>query len=171
MEKRTIHSKFIFNQNSTKPRDFDSIIVGYKIKTPENIGSILRLADNVQCTKVLIVSETENVRNSKIKRTASSSYNSDNWKFCKESDLISEIPEEYKWVAVETTSDSENIFKLTLPKKIAIFVGNEISGIDQKILDNSYQIAHIPILGKNTSLNVTHALAVALFEWQRQMTK
>jgi tRNA G18 (ribose-2'-O)-methylase SpoU len=63
----------------------------------------------------------------------------------------------------------ENIFQTLLPKKIVLLVGSEISGIDSWILDKCHKIVHIPLLGNNTSLNVSHALAVALFEWQRQI--
>ncbi|MCK5169872.1 MAG: 23S rRNA (guanosine(2251)-2'-O)-methyltransferase RlmB, partial [Bacteroidales bacterium] len=56
-----------------------------------------------------------------------------------------------------------------LPNKAALIVGNEITGIDSKLLDKCHKIVHIPLLGNNTSMNVSHALAVALFEWQRQV--
>lgn len=169
MTERVIHSKYLFREIKI-PLDYSfPIIIGYQIKTPENVGNIIRLADNFGSRKVLFVTNNENPRDSKIKKTASSSYNSIQWGFCKESDLESEIPIDYNWVAVETTSDSENVYKTQLPKKIALIVGNEITGIGFSILDKCYKIVHIPLLGNNTSMNVSHALAAALSEWQRQV--
>ena len=83
MTKRTSHSKYLFKENQL-PSDYPPpIIVGYDIKTPENIGSIIRLADNIACEKVLFITEDDKIRESKIKKTASSSFNSIDWKCCK----------------------------------------------------------------------------------------
>ncbi|NOQ24000.1 MAG: TrmH family RNA methyltransferase [Bacteroidales bacterium] len=169
MTKRTIHSKELFNNIQIPDEYFPPIIVGFNIKTPENIGNIIRLGDNVGCREVIIVSEKENARNSKIRRTASSSFDSVKWGFCTNEELESKIPSDYKWIGIETSSDSKSIYHVKLPNKVALIVGNEISGIDTKLLDQCHKIVHIPLLGNNTSMNVSHALAVALFEWQRQI--
>lgn len=169
MIKRTIHSKELFNNIHIPHEYFPPIIVGYNIKTPENIGNIIRLAGNSGCKEALFVTNDKNIRNSKIKKTASSSYDSVNWSLCNESELKAKMPSGYKWVAVETSSDSKNIYQVKLPNKVALIVGNEISGIDTNLLDKCHEIVHIPLLGNNTSMNVSHALAVALLEWQRQI--
>lgn len=168
MAKRTIHSKDLFKKQTLPINFYPPIIVGYNIKTPENIGNIIRLGDNIACKEIIIVSEVENVRNSKIKRTASSSFDSVKWNFCSVEELKNRIPSDYKWIAIETSSDSENIFKSKLPQKVAFIVGNEISGVDHDFLDQCNKIVHIPVHGNNKSINVSHSLAIALFEWQRQ---
>jgi len=168
MQKRTTHSKILFKDNSFPENVFPPIVVAYNIKTPENIGNIIRLADNFGCAEVIIVSNDGNIRKSKIKKTAVSSIDSVKWSICDSSELASKIPDGYKMVSIETSSDSKNIFNTVLPKKVAFIVGNEINGIDNQILDQSDLIIHIPLHGHNTSMNVSHALVAALFEWQRQ---
>ncbi|MCG8410616.1 MAG: TrmH family RNA methyltransferase [Bacteroidales bacterium] len=167
--KRTIHSKYLFHGVELPSTYVPPIIVAYNIRTPENVGSIIRLADNIVCDKVLFVSDSNDIRESKIKKTAASSFKSVNWKFCTQAELDNEIPDDYNLVAIETTSDSENIYQAKLQSKVAFVVGNEVAGVDDTFLDRCSKIVHIPIYGKNTSLNVSHALALALFEWQRQM--
>lgn len=166
---RTLHSKHLFKDNQLPSDYFPPIIIGYDIKTPENIGSIIRLADNVGCEKILFITEDNQIRESKIKKTASSSFNSIDWKFCKLSELESEIPPDYKKIAIETSSDSTSIYQTKLPEKAAFIIGNEISGISDEFLDKCDKIIHIPVFGKNTSLNVSHALAISIFEWQKRM--
>lgn len=171
MQKRTIHSKYLFADNSNLDISNAPIIVGYHLRTPENLGNIIRLADNTGCKKVLFVIDNENLRTSKIKKTAASSFDKVDWSFCTQDELKNQIPKDYSWVAVETTSDSKNIFNTKLPKKAVFVVGNEIHGVHTSMLELCNEIVHIPLAGKNTSMNVSHALAVALFEWQRQITQ
>lgn len=166
---RTLHSKHLFSANNLPSNYYPPIIVGYNIKTPENIGSIIRLADNITCKKVLFITKDNQIRESKIRKTASSSFNSIDWKFCKLSELEDEIPVDYYKIAIETSSDSLSIYKTELPKKIAFIIGNEISGIANDLLDKCNKIVHIPVFGKNTSLNVSHALAISVFEWQKRV--
>lgn len=170
MQKRTIHSKYLFADNSNQENSNTPIIVGYHLRTPENLGNIIRLADNTRCQKVLFVTGHENLRTSKIKKTAASSFNKIDWSFCTQDELKKHIPDDYSWVAVETTSDSKNIFETKLPEKTVFIVGNEIHGVHANVLELCKEIVHIPMIRKNTSMNVSHALAVALFEWQRQIT-
>lgn len=169
MTKRILHSSKLFKNTGYPDNILPPIIIGYQIKTPENMGNILRLADNTGCQQVLFVTHMENIRMSKVKKTASSSFDSVQFKFCKPDTFENFIPPDYHWVAVETANDSENIFQTQLPKRIALFVGNEVSGISHSVLDKCRKIIHIPMLGNNSSLNVSHALAVALLEWQRQV--
>ncbi|MFO7829253.1 MAG: TrmH family RNA methyltransferase [Bacteroidales bacterium] len=168
MVKRTLQSAKLFQNNNYPGEIYPPIIVGYQIKTPENIGNIIRLADNAGCREAIFITSLEKIRLSKIKKTASSSFDAVKWRFCKPDEFESVIPDDYQWVAIETSSDSKDIFKSKLPQKAALFVGNEISGINNQILDRCEQIVHVPLFGNNSSLNVSHALAIALFEWQRQ---
>jgi len=168
MIEQTTHSKYLFKNTSIPEGFYPPIIVGYKIKTPENIGSIIRLADNTACKEIFFIKDSEGVRESKIKKTASSSYNSVKWGFYSLEEISDKIPEDYKWIAIETSSDSKNIFISRLPQKVVLFVGNEINGISLDVLKKCEKTFHIPLIGTNTSMNVSHALAVAIFEWQRQ---
>ena len=166
MKKRTIQSKQLFKKKANTAHA--PIIIAYQIKTPENIGNIIRLADNTACKKVIIATSEKDIRKSKVRKTAGLSFDSMNWEVCDLSEIFHKIPADYTVVSLETSSDSVDIFTAVLPKKMAIVVGNEIVGIDNEILDRSGLIVHIPLSGNNTSMNVSHALAVALFEWIRQ---
>ena len=53
-----IRSRAFFQKNKdAEKKQEHPIIVCWKLNTPNNIGSILRLADNMACEKVLIVDE------------------------------------------------------------------------------------------------------------------
>ena len=167
MEKINIKSRELF-KNKNYFIEAAPIIIAIKIKTPQNIGNIIRLADNIGCKRIVFIDNEPYPKVSKIKITASSSLNSVKWEFCSPSEIEDVIPKDYTVYAVETSDDSENIYDVSFSKKSVFVVGNEIRGIDNDILKLSDKIIHIPMTGKNKSMNVSHALSVVLFEWLRQ---
>ena len=47
--------------------------------------------------------------------------------------------------------------------KIVLIIGNELNGVESRILDMSDTIVEIEMLGKKESLNVASATAIALY--------
>ena len=146
------------------------IIIADNIRTPENMGSILRLAGNIGAEHTYFIADpTQRFKNHKITRTASGASTKVDWKIIQKQDLQNVIPDTYEIVALETSSDSININTFKFPEKTIFIVGNEVVGISDEVLSMAHHKIHIPIPGPISSLNVTHALSVALFEWLRQI--
>ena len=83
------------------------------------------------------------------------------------SKVITELKtEDYRIIGLEITSESIPIQQLQLPKerKIALVVGSEQQGISKLTLTKLDQVIHIEMYGANSSMNVTQATAIALFE-------
>lgn len=154
-------------QNIDKP-----IIIGDGLRTPENMGSVLRLSGNFNVLKTIFISEeAKRFRTFKIRKTASGGEKTD-WKIIEKiADLKAELPVGYKLVALETTKDAQNIFNFTFPKKTALIVGNEVFGISDELLNMADYKVSIPLPGPVSSLNVTHALSIALFTCLEQAVK
>lgn len=72
-----------------------------------------------------------------------------------------------KVVAV-TEKSTKNIYDLDLTGPIALLLGSEDEGIDEKLLRLADARAGIPMVGQVGSLNVSVAAAVAIFETVRQ---
>ena len=144
------------------------IIITDNLKTPENIGHILRLAGNIGCRQVFAVNDGELPRKSKINSVAQVSGYVVDWQFCSTHELLKLIPQDYTLVALETMHGSQNIFESKLPQKMALMVGNEIVGISKPLLDAANMCVHIPVPGTVKSFNVAQATGVCLFEWVRR---
>ena len=71
-------------------------------------------------------------------------------------------------IALEITTSSVNLFETALPEQCSFVIGNERQGIDEEILKLCECAIHLPMFGNMGSMNVSHALAVSLFEWRRQ---
>jgi len=163
------HSKIFFSNNPQRESadNLKPIIITDNFSTPENIGHIIRLAANVGALKVVVLG-SENLRKSKIKKTAGTAIDHIPLIFTTAAELRSYIPEEYTLTALETAEGARNIFNTSLPDKMALILGNEKYGISEEILKQCDLKVFIPMPGSVKSMNVTHAASVCLFEWLRQ---
>jgi tRNA G18 (ribose-2'-O)-methylase SpoU len=145
------------------------IIVSDNIQSPANIGAILRLAGNIGADRSLFISdENHKFKNNKVERTSSGASKKVVWKTIQPKELNDNIPPNYTIVALETDDKAQNIYEFEFPEKTAFLIGNEIKGISDEIIQHAEHKIFIPIPGPISSLNVTHALSIALFEWLRQ---
>lgn len=144
------------------------ILALWNVNNPENIGHVIRLGQNVNAKNVLLVSNENKFRESKIKKTAGFSFLQQNWKFVSEEQFLNEWDETYTFSVLETCEGSENIYNCDLPSKMVLLAGNESHGIPREIIQKSQLKIHIPMPGACKSMNVSHALSVAAFEWFRK---
>ncbi|OIP00437.1 MAG: hypothetical protein AUJ98_07790 [Bacteroidetes bacterium CG2_30_33_31] len=146
------------------------IIVAINLKSPSNIGGIIRLADNIGCIKVIFIGDKSQFKQSKIKKSSTTAFNKISWEFCKSDEWLEKIPIEYQIIAVETASNSKNLYSTIFPEKVAFVFGNENYGLDQENLSLCHSSIYIPIPGSTLSLNVVQSTSIVLFEWFRQMS-
>lgn len=146
------------------------IVMADKLLTPDNMGAMIRLADNIGASEMIFLSTEPSNSIGRVRKCAASSKDNIKWYFTEENDLRKLIPANKKTVAIETATDATNIYETQLPADAAFIVGNESRGIREEILSQCDMIVYIPIPGPTRSLNVSHAASVALFEWYRQQT-
>lgn len=146
------------------------IIVMERVRTPENIASIFRLADAAGIKRIVLVDTVIDKHNKKINRIARDSIKYLQIEETSLTDFISGVRDYQPLHALEITSESKDIFQTELTGMFSIVVGNERQGISQELLDECSAAIHIPMYGNNGSMNVSHALGIALFEWRRQMS-
>jgi len=164
----TLSQYYFDNKKPLYDENIAPIIIALDLRTPMNIGGIIRLAGNIGCRKVIFTGDENHFRSAKIRRTATTGYGHVDWKFCEHHQWQNMIPKDYKIVAVETVKEASSIFKTELMGKHAFVVGNERYGIDEKILEDCDAAVYIPMPGIVKSMNVVQAANVVLFEWLRQ---
>lgn len=143
-------------------------IITDNLLSPENYGSVLRLSDAAGCKEVIFLTDNEIKNLSKLKKTAQNCENLVEWKTETSKQFLSKNRENYpNLIAIEITANSKSLFEVKLPENCAFVIGNEGYGISPELLEKCNSVVHIPMYGVNGSINVTHALAVVLFEWRR----
>ncbi len=165
----TIPSIEFFNQESFEMKeDMRPYVIGVELRSPDNVGAIIRLADNIGAKKAFFIGESDSYRNRKIGRKASSAGKSMNWDITTLEKIKEEIPQDYTWIAIETAAGATNLYTTQLPEKCVFIAGNERFGMNDDFLKNCDQKVYIPMPGFTKSMNVSHAMSVTLFEWYRQ---
>jgi tRNA (cytidine/uridine-2'-O-)-methyltransferase len=170
MKKEYINSRAFFEdkyKNNPQPTP-QLIMAAWELKTPENAGSIIRLAGNLGVEQVFFIFDNFQMRYRKIKKVAQSSLSHVNFSIVTEKEFWIKIPKDYAIVSLETTASSTNIFNTKIQNKTVIVSGNERFGLPQSFLNKCDSGVFIPTPGKTSSLNVSHAMTIAAFEWAKQ---
>ncbi len=128
----------------------------------------MRLVDNVGGDTLILLDDENSKRESSIRKTAGLSFKNVKLVFLNSEDFFQTIPADCQVVAIETSDESTNIFEIQLPDNVAFLLGSEMHGLPENLILKCNQSVHIPMTGKCKSMNISHALAVGLFEWQRQ---
>ena len=162
---KTIHTEEIY-QHLPRP-----IVIADHLLTPDNMGAMIRLADNIGASEMVFIGEDSRHRLGKIRRAAASSRGNIKWYFTEETDLRKIVPQGKTIVAIETADNATCIYDTKLPEDVAFIVGSESQGLSEDLLKQCDMVVYIPVPGPTRSLNVSHAAAVALFEWQRQILR
>ena len=165
--KQLTHNETINNQQK-----FPITIVCDAIRTPENIGMCFRIAESFGIEKIYLHENSAHLQNRKIQKTSRNTIDQiEHARYSDFNDLILNLKNDgLLVVGLEITDNSTKIqdFDFKAYPKIALVVGSERNGITNiDLLDKSIAI---PMFGKNSSMNVIHSLAIALYEITNQLS-
>lgn len=156
------------------------VLVIHNVRSALNVGSLLRTADGLGVEKVYLTGYTPFPAGGKddkrlphiaakadrqIAKTALDAQKYIVWEHLEQiNPLINELKAQgYEIAALEQSPGSIKLNEYKPGDKITLIVGNEIDGIDPKILDIADVILEIPMYGQKESYNVAAAGAMALF--------
>ncbi len=142
-----------------------SSVIAWDVRGPENIGAIVRLAANFACERVFFVERAPAAHNhSRIRKTAVSAPSHVEWGFVSAAAFSATAVALQPIVALETSLGSVDLREAQWPRECALMVGSESYGLPDEALALCQFTIHIPICGPLKSLNVSHALAIAMFD-------
>ena len=151
----------------TAQKHAELYLAAYELHTPENMGAIIRLAANLNVKKVFFIHKEAEINKTKLAKVAHSSMGKVEYEILKEEDFWQQT-DSIPVIALETTSKSKNLFKYSLPQKVIILCGSERFGLPNSTINRCKESFFIPIPGITRSLNVSHAITIAAFEWAKQ---
>lgn len=154
-----------------KKSKINSVLILPNIRSAINVGSIFRTADAIGINKIYLAGYTPRPTDKfgRIQKDiAKSALGAETWVSWGYEEDINKIlrklkKENYQIIAVEQDKDSVDYRKVKVGDKVVIIMGEEVNGLDKKILKKCDVIAEIPMKGKKESLNVSVACGIALF--------
>jgi len=167
---RQLNGDELYKRQIDKRKLNAPVIICDGLKTPDNLGSILRVADAAGCKEIILLDSQIDINNRKITKLSRSTD-----KFIKLKSITFEEFKTYrnkfeKILALEITTTSSNLFDSDISICDAVIIGHESIGIREKVLALCDNSLHLPMYGLNGSMNISHALIVFLYEWRRQET-
>ena len=146
-------------------------IVLDNIRSAFNVGSIFRSADGAgSIEKIYLCGITADIDNPKLEKTALGALDlieSEHYDTTLEA--IDELKDKNIPIyAVELTDDAKNFQKVKYPEEVAIVLGHEKKGVDDKILDICDKKIMVPMRGFKESLNVANCASIILYELTRE---
>ena len=149
------------------------IVVLDNIRSLNNIGSVFRTADAFLIESIYLCGITACPPHRDIHKTALGASETVDWKYFKFTmDAVRELRSlGFSVCAAEQTENSRLIQEVEISKqeKVALIFGNEVSGVDQKVLDEVDRCVEIPQSGTKHSLNVSVSVGILLWELYRKM--
>lgn len=151
------------------------ILVLENIRSAYNVGSVFRTSDAFLIEAIYITGYSAKPPHKEIKKTALGAEETVSWKhFANAAEAIGELRElGYNVYAAEQAEGSYklNAIGFEPEEKIAVVLGNEVTGVEQSTIALCDGCLEIPQLGMKHSLNIATAAGVVLWELVRQRIK
>ena len=146
------------------------VVVLDNVRSAHNVGSAFRTADSFKADKVWLCGICAVPPSADIHKSALGAEDSVAWEHVADTmEAVRRLKEDgYEIVSIEQTVKSVMLdtFRPEKDKKYALVFGNEVSGVDQKVVDASDFSLEVPQFGTKHSLNVSVTVGVILWHFR-----
>ncbi len=139
------------------------------IRSALNVGSIFRSCEGAGIREIYLCGITPTPDNGKVRKTALGAEESVRWQHnWSLRDVLEQLKSEGVMIwALEGGTSAQNLFHAikSIPdmKKVALIVGNEVSGVDPAGVELADRVVYLPMMGVKESLNVATAFGIAAY--------
>jgi 23S rRNA (guanosine2251-2'-O)-methyltransferase len=163
------------NEEYKKTTKIPLVVVLDNIRSCNNIGSVFRTSDALLIEKIYLCGITATPPNKEIHKTALDAEKSVDWEYVeKTEDAVKKLQQEgYKVYAVEQVEKSISLpgFQPSANEKVALIFGNEVKGVQQKVVNLCNGAIEIPQYGTKHSFNVSVSAGIVLWDIFQKMKK
>lgn len=156
-------------ERPTLPRNPVHVVLD-NLRSAFNVGSIFRTSDAGAVEHIHLCGMSAHPPHKKLEKTALGAFDYVPWTYHERTaDALDALKAQgIHSVAIEVTQDAESLLECPWPKPVAIVFGNEVTGINEKVLRRCDRAVRIPMHGYKNSMNVATAFGVVLFEVLRR---
>ena len=149
------------------------VVVLDNIRSLNNVGSVFRSSDAFKLEKIYLCGVTATPPNAEIHKTALGAEDSMDWEYYEDTkEVVEKLKNDgYKVFAVEQVQNSIMLDKVDLDKnnRYALILGNEVKGVQQKVVGMSNCCIELPQYGTKHSLNVSITAGIVMWEFVKQL--
>lgn len=150
---------------------FPVAVVLDDVRSLSNVGSVFRTCDAFNVEKLVLCGITGTPPHREIQKTALGATESVAWEYEKDVvEAVGRLAEQgYEIIAVEQCSLSQDpgVLKEKTHGKICLVFGNEVTGVNERVVSTCDAAIEIPQDGTKHSLNVSVAAGIILWEAYR----
>jgi 23S rRNA (guanosine2251-2'-O)-methyltransferase len=164
IERKTLDN---FDANTKHP----IVVILHNIRSNYNVGSLFRTCDSAFVEELILTGYTPHPPKDEIHKTALGATETVKWRYFQNAiDVIKEFKAKgYKIAAVEITDTKKYYYNIeNQDYPIVLIMGNEITGVDDEIIDLCDFSLEIPMYGVKHSLNVSIAAGIVIYESVRK---
>lgn len=151
------------------------VVILDNIRSCNNIGSFFRTSDALLVQKIYLCGITATPPNAEIHKTALDAEKTVEWEYFAETEeAVSNLQAEgYKVFAIEQVENSIKLpdFNPLLNEKLAVVFGNEVKGVQQKVVNICDGSIEIPQFGTKHSFNVSVSAGIVLWDISQKIRK
>ncbi len=137
------------------------------VRSMHNIGAIFRTADAFLYKEIILCGISGIPPHPEIHKTALGAEESVSCRYCSDAVEAAEQMKKQGWkiCVLEQTHNSLALekFKTDSSDKLLLIVGNEVQGVDQRLVDMADYVLEIPQQGTKHSLNVSVSAGIAMW--------
>jgi 23S rRNA (guanosine2251-2'-O)-methyltransferase len=139
------------------------------VTDPHNLGACLRVADGAGVDAVIAPKDKSAKINPTVRKVAAGAAESvPLFTVTNLARTLRDLADSGVWLIGTDDKAEDSIYDADCKGAVAFVLGNEGSGIRRLTKETCQQLVHIPMLGKVSSLNVSVASGVVLYEAVRQ---
>ena len=140
------------------------------LRSAYNVGSIFRTSDAGAVEHIHLCGMSAHPPHKKLDKTALGAFEYVPWTYHERTtDALEELRQKgILRVAVEVTENSVPLPDFEWPSPVAIVFGNEVTGINERVLRACDAAVRIPMHGYKNSMNVATAFGIVLYEVLRR---
>lgn len=142
------------------------VVVLENIRSLHNVGAIFRTADGAGWDKVYLCGITGTPPDERIAKVSLEAEAFVPWEYVESCESLCESLKRdgYVLCALEQTTKSEDLLTAHKMDDMALVLGNEVEGVTPEVLRLCDHFFEIPMRGQKTSLNVSVAAGIAMYQ-------
>ncbi|MGB3590174.1 MAG: RNA methyltransferase [Nonlabens sp.] len=160
--------------NRVTPQEYDKLIktpltiVLDNVRSLNNIGSVFRTADCYRVEKIILCGITAQPPHKEIRKTALGATETVDWDYEDETlDAVQKLQRQgYTVCAIEQAVDAISLHESQFDQqqKVAIVLGNEVKGVQQKVVNACDKVIELEQYGTKHSLNISVCTGIVVYD-------